>query len=92
MKLVLTHYGHMLRYSVLPALLLDGILYVKIVEGSFTYDLFGEFIDGLLDQMNPYPGLNSVIVMDNCCVHKSPHTLERIIDRYVIFVIPTRAS
>ena len=58
------------RYSVLPALSLDGILYVRIVNGSFNYDSFGEFIDGLLDQMNPFPGPNSVILMDNCRIHK----------------------
>lgn len=69
------------RYSVLPALSLDGILYVKIVQGSFKYDSFGEFIDGLLDQMNPFPGRNSVIVMDNCRIHKLEEVLERIIER-----------
>jgi len=69
------------RYSVLPALSLDGILYVKIVQGSFRYDSFGEFIDGLLDQMNPFPGRNSVIVMDNCRIHKSEEVLERIVER-----------
>ena len=57
------------RFSVLPALSLDGILAVKIVEGSFTTKLFKSFIDGLLDHMNLFPGPNSVIVMDNCRIH-----------------------
>ena len=57
---------HLQFSSVLPAMSLDGILYVRIVKGSFNYDSFGEFIDGLLDQMNPFPGPNFVIVMDNC--------------------------
>ena len=57
------------RFSVLPALSLDRILTVKIVEGSFTTELFKDFIDGLLDHMNPFPGPNSVIVMDNCRIH-----------------------
>ena len=59
------------RYSVLPAISLDGILDVKILEGSFDSDSFARFIDGLLYHMNPFPGPNSVIVMDKCCIHKS---------------------
>lgn len=54
------------RFSILLALSLDGILAVKIIEGSFTTESFKDFIDGLLDHMNPFPGPNSVIVMDNC--------------------------
>jgi hypothetical protein len=59
------------RYSVLPAMSLDGILDVKIIEGSFDSDSFSRFIDGLLCHMSPFPGPNSVIVMDNCRIHKS---------------------
>jgi hypothetical protein len=58
------------RFSVLPALSLDGILAVKIVEGSFTRERFEEFVDGLLDHMTPFPGPNSVIIMDNCRIHR----------------------
>jgi hypothetical protein len=60
-----------IRYSVLPAICLDGILTVKILEGSFDSDSFARFIDGLLCHMNPFPGPNSVVVMDNCRIHKS---------------------
>lgn len=60
-----------IRYSVLPAICLDGILTVKILEGSFDSDSFARFIGGLLCHMNPFPGPNSVIVMDNCRIHKS---------------------
>lgn len=70
-----------LRYSILPALSLNGIEYVDIIEGSFTAATFAIFIEGLLDQMNPYPGPNSVIVMDNCRIHKSPDILEMITER-----------
>ncbi|KAJ6585530.1 hypothetical protein B0H19DRAFT_1059746 [Mycena capillaripes] len=68
-------------YSVLPAISLDGILYVSILEGSFTTATFVEFIDGLLDTMNPFPGPNSVIVMDNCCIHKADVIREMIEER-----------
>jgi transposase len=42
------------------------------VEGSFRTDSFTRFIEGLLKNMQPYPAPNSVIVMDNCHIHKHP--------------------
>ena len=68
-----------LRFSVLPALSLnDGILYCDIVEGLFDSQLFYQFIEWVLDQMQPYPTPNSVIVMVNCWIHKHPAILELI--------------
>lgn len=70
------------RFSVLPALSLnDGILHCDIVEGSFDSQLFYEFIERVLDQMQPYPAVNSVIVMDNCRIHKHPAILDLIEQR-----------
>lgn len=69
------------RYSVLPALSLSGILLVDIIEGSFTKRRFSQFIDALLDQMNPFPSPNSVIVMDNCSIHRSILIQEMILER-----------
>jgi hypothetical protein len=51
---------------------MDGMIHVKIVEGSFTTELFTEFIEGLLDRMQPFPLPKSVIVMDNARIHKDP--------------------
>jgi hypothetical protein len=59
------------------------MIHCKIVEGSFNTELFTDFIDLLLDQMTPWPGPNSVIVMDNCRIHKAPHIVEMITARYV---------
>jgi len=69
------------RYSILPALSLDGILALEIAEGSFTKLTFAGFIDGLLEHMNPFPEPNSVIVMDNCRIHKSELIQEMIHER-----------
>ena len=33
--------------------------------------------------MNPHPAPNSVIVMDNCRIHKHPEVLDLIVARYV---------
>jgi hypothetical protein len=66
------------RYSVLPAISLDGILSIDITKGLFTGKKFGQFIKGLLSQMNPYPAPNLVIIMDNARIHKNPDILEMI--------------
>ncbi|KAJ2932941.1 hypothetical protein H1R20_g4170, partial [Candolleomyces eurysporus] len=59
------------RYSILPALSLDGILHPDVIPRSYTAEIFNGFIEGLLDNMNPFPAPNSVIVMDNASIHKS---------------------
>jgi DDE superfamily endonuclease len=69
------------RYSILPALSLDGILALEIAEGSFTKLTFASFIDRLLEHMNPFPEPNSVIVMDNRRIHKSELIQEMIHER-----------
>lgn len=71
-------------FSVLPAISLeDGILHCEIVEGSFHANTFALFIQNLLEHMQPFPAPNSVIVMDNCCIHKNPFIQELIAAWYV---------
>jgi len=77
----LTLYSHRCRYSVLPALTLDGIITLDIVEGSYNTKRFKRFIRGLLDQMNVFPEPSSVVVMDNCRIHKSKDIMDAIYDR-----------
>ena len=62
-------YVHATRYSVLPALMLQGYIYADIVHGSFNGDSFKAFLTGLLQATNPYPERNSMLVMDNCAIH-----------------------
>ena len=57
------------------------MLHAKIIEGSFTTDLFEEFIDGLLDKMQPFPAKDSVIVLNNARIHKHPRIIEKIEQR-----------
>jgi hypothetical protein len=64
------------RYSLLPALTMDGMIYAKVVEGSFTAETFFEFILGLLDRMDQSMPQGSVIVMDNAGIHKDPSLRE----------------
>jgi hypothetical protein len=71
-------------FSVLPALSLqDGIIHCEIVKGSFCTETFYSFIAGLLDNMQPFPAPNSIIVMDNCRIHKHPNIVDLIHSRYV---------
>ena len=60
-----------------------------VVRGAFNTILFTEFISGLLDKMNPFPLLRSVIVMDNCAIHKSPKIRELIESRSLSFLLLT---
>ncbi|KAK2459804.1 hypothetical protein APHAL10511_008236 [Amanita phalloides] len=73
---------HGRHFSILPALsLTEGILHCDIVEGAFDSNLFYTFISRLLDRMELFPGSNSVIVMDNCRIHKHPAILDLIESR-----------
>ncbi|KAA8893072.1 hypothetical protein FN846DRAFT_750367, partial [Sphaerosporella brunnea] len=57
---------------VLPAMSLDGFLAVDIVEGFWNMEAFERFVlFEVVPQMNPFPAKNSVLVMDNCRIHKS---------------------
>ena len=62
---------------------------MSVEEGSFNAQTFQEFIAGLLMFMNPYDldthPKNSVLVMDNCHIHKNEETLEMICKRYVTY-------
>ena len=52
-------------YSILPALSLNGILHLAVEDRPYTAEQFNSFIDGLLDNMNPFPGSNSVLNWNN---------------------------
>lgn len=73
----------MSRYSILPALSLNGIIALEVIQKPFTAATFQNFIEGLLDQMNPWPRRNSVIIMDNASIHKSDELRTMVEDRYV---------
>ncbi|KAF8480179.1 hypothetical protein DFH94DRAFT_600440, partial [Russula ochroleuca] len=60
------------------ALSLDGILHLDVQDRSYTSQIFNSFVDALLDNMNPFYGRNSVLIMDNTSIHKSP-ALEQLV-------------
>jgi transposase len=62
---------------------LDGVLHLDVLEGSYNAAKFNSFIDIILDNMNPFPRPNSVIVMDNASIHKSAALRPMIEQRYI---------
>lgn len=60
---------------------MDGIIECTIVEGSFNGELFYGFIQDLLKKMLPFPNPKSVVVMDNCSIHKAPEIRELVESR-----------
>ena len=58
------------KWSILPLYTYDGFVDWKIVHGSFNGDLFIEFLEEqVIPHTNPYPGLRSVLIMDNAKIH-----------------------
>lgn len=73
------------RYSILLALLLDGVIHLEVLNHAFTGHEFANFVDGVLDQMQPWPLPNSVLVMDNAQIHHVPGIQEMVEERRVPF-------
>ena len=65
----------------LPALSLDGILHLEVVENAITGADFHRFVEGLLPRMNEFPLPNSVLVIDNASIHKVEGIREMVEDR-----------
>ncbi|KAI0043139.1 hypothetical protein FA95DRAFT_1499052 [Auriscalpium vulgare] len=60
------------RYSILPALSLDGYIAIQLIPGAVNgHDFFDFVVNDVLPQMNPYPQPRSVLIMDNASIHKS---------------------
>jgi hypothetical protein len=49
---------------------LQGVLYLDVITGAWDGVQFCDYLDVLLDQMNPFPQPNSVLIMDNASIHK----------------------
>lgn len=58
------------KYSILPAITLDGIIHLEVLENAVTGADFRCFVEDLLPRMNEWPLPNSVLVIDNASIHK----------------------
>jgi len=59
------------RWSILPAMGINGYIDYEIIQGGFNADKFNFFVRLLLRKMNPFPGPRSVLVLDNVGTHLS---------------------
>lgn len=66
------------RYSILTAISLDGILHLQVLDHAYSGKEFASFVRGLLDQMQPWPLPNPVIILDNASIHKVPGIREMV--------------
>jgi hypothetical protein len=55
-----------------------------VLDHAFTGDEFIDFIQGVLDRMQPWPLPNSVLVVDNASIHRVPGIRDIVEERYVI--------
>ena len=63
-------FGRSERWSLCPAYTIDGFITWKIVHGSFSAELFEDFIENkVLPLYKPYLLPRSVIIMDNALIH-----------------------
>ncbi|ODQ56060.1 hypothetical protein SAICODRAFT_40800, partial [Saitoella complicata NRRL Y-17804] len=75
-------FGHPKRWNVLPALTSTGLEALRIFHGSFNADRFVEFIkEDLLPILRRFPGPNSVVVLDNCRIHRDARVFELLVER-----------
>jgi hypothetical protein len=72
------------RYSMLPAITMNGVIYSHIKKGAYNGNEFVEWLAGLLEIMNPYPAPNSVLILDNCRIHHVEGVEELCAERYVL--------
>jgi transposase len=65
------------RWSILPALTIDGYLDYIVYQGAITSKIFLDFVEQkVLPYCNPRPGPRSVLILDNASIHKSPRLRE----------------
>ncbi|KIM77506.1 hypothetical protein PILCRDRAFT_795832, partial [Piloderma croceum F 1598] len=58
--------------DIVAAISVEGYVGTQVVLGSVDGDDFFEFIvEDVLPQMNPFPQDRSVLILDNCAIHKS---------------------
>jgi transposase len=65
------------RWSLLPAMTVDGYLCYAIFQGAITSEIMENFLEfEVLPHCNAYPARNSVIVLDNASIHRSARVRE----------------
>jgi hypothetical protein len=69
------------KYSILPAISIDGIIHLEVLDNAVTGVDFRRFVQDLLPRMNEWPLPNSVLVVDNASIHKVAGIQEMVEER-----------
>ncbi|CAG8687891.1 5737_t:CDS:2, partial [Acaulospora morrowiae] len=78
------------RYMILLALTIDGIVAVEVIERSYNKKKFKDFIyTQVIPHMNPFPGKNSVLIMDNARIHYNAEWISVIeeLEGHILFLL-----
>ncbi|ORY52604.1 hypothetical protein BCR33DRAFT_647240, partial [Rhizoclosmatium globosum] len=66
-----------MRYTIIGAVVPEGLLAYDIQPGGRDGNEFTSWVEhDLLPKMNAYPGPRSVLVLDNCSIHKQDRLQE----------------
>jgi len=60
------------RWSMISVIGLDGCIAARPVARSNSLEFFDFVVSEVLPHMNPYPQPKSVLILDNCAIHKAP--------------------
>jgi hypothetical protein len=64
------------RWSILPAMTINGYIALEIYQGGFNQQRFNDFLQyQVLPQCTPYSGPRSVIILDNASIHHSDEVI-----------------
>lgn len=76
----------------LPAMSLDGILHIEVLDKAITGKDFRRFIQGLLPHMNKWPLPKSVLVFDSALIHRDPSIYKMVDERGArLLVLPVHS-
>lgn len=65
------------RWSLLPAMTVDGYLSYCVFQGAITSEILEDFLqNSVLPHCNPHPAPRSVLVLDNASIHRSARVRE----------------
>jgi transposase len=64
------------KYNIIMGILLEKIIYYKIVESNVDSTIFKEFLEGLISKLNTEQKKNSLIIYDNATYHKTKDVIE----------------
>ncbi|KNZ64713.1 hypothetical protein VP01_1000g1 [Puccinia sorghi] len=80
------HEANATRFTLVPGISYCGVLILSVAEHTFKAYDFKHFLKWkLLLRMNPYPTVNSILVMDNVVIHQHPRVKSQLQETQALF-------